>query len=161
MLKVTALITSNVTKHKPFYDFHSIVKWCYFDIPCVRYVSLSASWLHAAVGTAIWRSDAVVNGRLLPVMWFCFVRMSVVSTWLFGRWLILVQGRSDMWQNHFLREILNDLTPHNTVLAICMACFKSAESRSSSEQYSSTQFLLQRKYTAFPLEKSRLRFLQK
>jgi len=141
MLKVTALITPNVTKHKPFYDFHSIMKGCYFDIPCVRYVSPSASWMHAAVGTAIGRCDAVVNGRLLLVMWFCFVRMSVVSTWLFGRWLISDQRRSDTWQTHFLCKILNNLTPHNTVVTISMVCLNPAESRSPSEQYLSIQFL--------------------
>jgi hypothetical protein len=161
MLKVIALITWNVTKHKPFYEFPSIMKGCYFGISCDRYVGISASRMHAAVGTAIGRTDAVVNGRLLLVMWFCFVRMSVVSTWLFGCWLISDQGRSDMWQTHFLCENLNDLTSHNTVVTICTVCLNPAESRSPSEQYLSTEFLLHRKYTAFPLEKSRIMFLQK
>jgi len=145
MLKVTALITSNVTKHKPFYDFPSIMKGCYFDTPCVRYVSLSASWMHTGFVTAMERSDAVVNGRLLLAMWFCFVRMSVASTWLFGRWLISDQERSDLWQIHFLYENLKDLTPHNTVVIIWMPCLNSSESRSPSEQYLNTQLLLPRK----------------
>ena len=84
-VKITALITSNVTKHKPFYDFPSIMKGRYSDIPRVRYVSLSGSWMHSGVVTAIGRSGAVVNRRLILVMWFCLVRMSVVSTRLFGR----------------------------------------------------------------------------
>jgi hypothetical protein len=135
MLNVTALITWNVTERKPYYDLPSIMKGCYFDIPCVWYVRLFATWMNVALGVAMGSCDAVVNCRLLLVMWFCFVRMSVVSTWLFRGWIISEQGRSDIWQTQFLCENVYDLTLHNTAVAICMVCLYPTESWSPSKQY--------------------------